>query len=621
MAPVEIPTKIPSSFANRRAIANESSFRLENQQGIVFAAAVGAGELIGSGVEGWSLQIAIGQVAGPEEAGAIGDDGVTVTSWVGNDVWLDLRGNDGVARIGHATWEGGTFTGSDLVFDDEAVLEPGPEGSFDADAVHDAVVAEIDGAWVMFYAGEAGDITSVGRADSTDGVTWTRKDKAVYTGTEDWEALSVVPGSVQVLDDGSVRLWVTASDGGGWRVSALDSVDGGLTFARLPGDPYPWQLDAGAPGSWNDSGVAQPFVVRDGDVDRMWFSGFDGSIWQLGYAERNVGDLDWAESENATGETRSVLEVAGGALGVEGVVRPVVVKVSTGWELSYAGLDGGKQRVGRATAREPDRVHRMLSLPTLADTWGFTIVPPNDEPAISLDFAAADASFVGWGCMSLALDDVAGLLYVGCKLVPVVYAIDVRDDSTSTWADLNYLGIEAALLVQTSTGSDSGVRDILVNRAEGTLYALMDEPEAVIVLRVDDVEDDADTDVLRDRLKGLLPLPRSFERDRGVNTQSAVGPGQMAMHPDGKHLFVTNFNANSVSVYDLSLGPLGTLVGELENVGENPYAVVVSPDGTRAYVGNYTGEVGDYASSTILVLDSDPASPTFLDPITWVVNR
>lgn len=597
-------------------IANESSFRLENQQGVVFAAAVGAGELIGSGVEGWSLQIAIGQVAGPEEAGAIGEDGVTATSWVGDDVWLDVRGNDGVARIGHATWEGGS-----LSFDENAVLEPGAEGSFDAEGVHDAVVTELDGAWVMYYAGEAGGITSIGRADSADGLTWTRSAEAVYSGIEDWELVSVSPGSVQILEDDTVRLWTTASDGGGWRVSALDSTDGGLTFTRVPGDPYPWQFDAGAPGSWNDSGVADPFVVRDGDVDRMWFSGFDGSVWQIGYAERDVGDVDWRESEAANGEAREVLAVAGGALGVEGLVRPVARQLSTGWEFMYAGVDGGKARVGRATAREPDRVHRMLAMPTLADTWGFTIVPPNDEPAISLDFAVADASFVGWGCMSLALDDVAGLLYVGCKLVPVVYAIDVRDDSTSTWTDLNYLGIEAALLVQTSTGSDSGVRDILVNREEGTLYALMDEPEAVMVLRVDDVEDDADTDVLRDRLKGLLPLPRSFERDRGVNTQSAVGPGQMAMHPDGRHLFVTNFNANSVSVYDLSLGPLGTLVGEVENVGENPYAIVVSPDGTRAFVGNYSGEVEEYVSSTILVLDSDPASPTFLDPITWVVNR
>ncbi|GDX81907.1 hypothetical protein LBMAG42_37180 [Deltaproteobacteria bacterium] len=596
--------------------ANESAFRLENLDGIVFAAAVGAGELIGSGIQGWSLQIALGQVAGPEEVGELADDGLAVTTWVGDDVWLDLRGADGVARIGH-----GSFVAGSLSVDDEAVLEPGAEGAFDADGVHDAVVVDVDGSLIMFYAGDADGITTVGRATSADGVTWERQTKAVYSGSLDWESVSIVPGSVQLLDDGTLRLWTTASDGSGWRVSALDSADGGESFTIAPGETYPWQLDAGAPGSWNDSGIADPFVVRDGDVDRMWFSGFDGSTWQLGYAEREVDTTAWRESEDAEGETRAVLSVAGGALGVEGIVRPVARLAPEGWEFTYSGIDGGKSRVGVATALEPDRLHRVLSMPTIADTWGFTIVPPNDEPAISLDFAVGDASFVGWGCMSLALDDVAGLLYVGCKLVPVVYAIDVRDDSTSTWTDLNYLGVEAAMLVQTSTGSDSGVRDILVNHEDGTLYALMDEPEAVLILRADDIVDDATTDVLRDRLMGLLPLPRSFERDRGVETQSAVGPGQMILHPDGVHLFVTNFNNNSVSVYDLSLGPLGTLVGEVENIGENPYAIALSPDGTRAVVGNYSGEVGDFVSSTLVFLDADPSSATFLDPITWVVNR
>lgn len=596
--------------------ANESAFRLANLEGSVFAAAVGAGELIGSGIQGWSLQIALGQVVGPEDVGDIADEGLAVTAWMGADAWLDLRGADGVARVGH-----GSFVGWNLSVDEEAALEPGAEGAFDADGVHDAVVVEVDGTFIMFYAGDAEGITTVGRATSADGLIWERAKTAVYSGSLDWESVSIVPGSVQLLDDGTLRLWTTSSDGSGWRVSALDSDDAGESFSIVPGETYPWQIDAGAPGSWNDSGIADPFVVRDGDVDRMWFSGFDGSTWQLGYAEREVDTATWRESEDAEGETRPVLSVAGGALGVEGIVRPVAAEFSDGWHLTYSGIDGGKSRVGVATAIEPDRLHRVLSMPTLADTWGFTIVPPNDESAISLDFAVGDASFVGWGCMSLALDDVAGLLYVGCKLVPVVYAIDVRDDSTTTWTDLNYLGIEAALLVQTSTGSDSGVRDILVNHEDGTLYALMDEPEAVLVLRADDIVDDAVTDVLRDRLMGLLPLPRSFERDRGVETQSAVGPGQMILHPDGAHLFVTNFNNNSVSVYDLSLGPLGTLVGEVEDIGENPYAIVLSPDGTRAVVGNYSGEVGDFVSSTLVILDADPDSPTFLDPITWVVNR
>jgi hypothetical protein len=50
--------------------------------------------------------------------------------------------------------------------------------------------------------------------------------------------------------------------------------------------------------------------------------------------------------------------------------------------------------------------------------------------------------------------------------------------------------------------------------------------------------------------------------------------------------------------------------------------VRVAPDGLTAVVANYTGDVVDgLASSTLVVIDLDPTSDTYLEPLTWIVNK
>lgn len=591
-------------------VADESSFALRDAEGIAYAYPVAPGVIYSQTEQGWHLEVVAGHRLGPEDLGDDAEGGVVVSARLEDDLWLDVVGDDGKARIAHGAWLGGVVS-----VDAELAFDLGAEGSFDEAGVHHPAIVQLDGAWVAFYAGLGADgLTRIGRATSADGLSWSRGEEAVYAPSLEWEGAAAVPGSALLLDDGTLQLWYTGEFG---EIGLLESTDGGASFTPVAGSVYPWQFDAGAPGTWYDSAVSDPVVVRDGDLERMWFTGDDGDGLQIGYAERVVGDDEWTVSEDGEGSPRPALAVRGGTLGSEGLSRPVVARVGDTYEVHYAAEDGDVLRVGFAAGREPDRLHVELVLPTLADTWGFTVVPPNDADAIDLD-ASGDYA-IGRGCMTLAHDDLAGMLYVGCKLVPYVYAIDVRDDSTATWADLNYLGLEAVLTLALS--STSGVRDLLIAPTTGTLYGLVDEPEAIAVIEAADVVDDQGVDDLRQRVLGLMPLPRSFERDAGVETQSAVGPGQMTLHPDGQHLFVANFNNNSVSVYDLSLGPLGTLVAETRNLGENPYAITLSPDGTRAIVANYSGEVEGYVSSTLVVLDADPTSPTFLEPLSWVVNR
>ena len=91
-----------------------------------------------------------------------------------------------------------------------------------------------------------------------------------------------------------------------------------------------------------------------------------------------------------------------------------------------------------------------------------------------------------------------------------------------------------------------------------------------MVLDLGDVVDDDYSELLYDDVIGYLPAARGLARDAGVDSQSSIRAGQLLMHPDGKRLFVTNFNANSVSVYDLTIGPTAPRA-EIDEVGEAPY--------------------------------------------------
>ena len=595
--------------------ADESAFRLENLDGDVFTVAVTPGVKVVSPVEGWLLETVAGHLAGPADAPEFGAGGVSVSSHDGETVWLDLVGDDGVRRIGR-----GVASDAGIVVDATPVLDPA-DVDWAADGVSSAVVYSTESGFTMFFAGLSGEVTSIGRAESADGTAWTVESKPLYVGTESWESVEVSPGSVQVLEDGTVRLWYTGTDGEDAKIGLLESVDDGANFLTVAGDPYPWIFDSEAPGSWDDSGVRDPFVLRIDGTDHMWFSGASGDTWQVGYATRESDADPWVTAVDGEGEPRPVLPLFSGNIGVFGVVRPVVYLEGEVYRLWYAALDSDATRTGAAIGREPDRFHRDLHLPTLADQWGFTVVPANDDDAISLDFEVDDLAYSGRGCTTLELDPIEGMLFVGCKLVPYVFVLDVRDDSTTTFDDLNYLGIETVLSIVTSTGSDSGIRDLVIDNARGLLWGIGDEPDGLYAIRTDDITDDARTEVMRDRILGILTLPAGLERDEGVDTQANVGPAQVAMHPDGEHLFVTNFNDNSLSVFDLSIGPIGTLVGTADAIGENPYAIVLSADGRYAIVANYSGEVGTDVSSTLVVIDANPASAAFMDPLTWVVNR
>ena len=56
----------------------------------------------------------------------------------------------------------------------------------------------------------------------------------------------------------------------------------------------------------------------------------------------------------------------------------------------------------------------------------------------------------------------------------------------------------------------------------------------------------------------------------------------MAITPDGKHAYVTNYGDGTVSVITTATGAVSAPI----TVGKNPVVVAITPDGKHAYVAN-----------------------------------
>lgn len=584
-------------------------------------AIAGAGYLAGD--LGFLFQVASGHHIGPDDLDGAGPGGVAPGSVLEADgaqrMYVTTWDDDGVASIAALVEDGGDW--------DVAAADLIPAGTGgNENGAADPVVVEVDGGFVMFYAASAEDgVWRIRRATSEDGLAFSPDGGEIVASDEGWDSVEQRPHSVERLDDGSLRLWYAGSNGSRFRIGSALSTDGGATFTPEPTEEFAWQFNTGEPGQFDDSGVRDPMVVTDGDVLRLWYAGYDGERWALGYAERPVAGGEWTRrTDPVTEDTLPVLESLPQSFSAGGVERPVIVASGDGgFQGWYAGWDGAKYRVGRVIG-DTDTLFPAHRFPTPNDRLEFdTLAGTSGQSVISLVRIVEDFETSGIGASAMRLDEARGMLWVTSKFANYIYVVDVRDDSTDTWVDVNYLDIEALVAVHTTTGP-RGLRDVVPRPGTDLVYAVATGPDALLVLDVADITDDDTTELYNEEAIAALPLPYS-EDDAGNTTYTGsqdLGGGSAALSADGTRLWVPHFTDNSVSVFALDLGVYGEEIARIPYIGENPWMVRLSPDGRHAVVANYTGEVDDRtASSTLAVIDADPTSPTYLEAVTWITNR
>lgn len=501
-----------------------------------------------------------------------------------------------------------------------------------------APVVVADGAGlVMYYAyGNADGIWRVGRATSSDGVSFTAVDTDVIPSITAWDSVEQLPHSVEALTDGTQRLWYTGSNGSRSRIGS--AVSTGTTFSSESGPTEDWQLGTGSPGEFDDSSVRDPLIVQNGAQTEMWYAGNDGEIWRIGHAVRTSTGSWKRRNEDTSLGVIPVLSPFLRTFAAAGVYDPIAGPSDDPNGLWFAGTDGATARVGRAvvgntvseTGLQPV-LFPAPRFPSAGDTLQFsTHAGDVDGSVIELGQSVDGIRVSGQGVAGVALDSEHGQLYVVSKRINTAWIIDIRDDSTDTFVDKNYLDIEALFDLDTANitwpsssahPGPSGFRDVEI--VGDRVYLTSWGPDVVWVLdRTAFVDDDRKQFVHATAL-GALPLADSVEdvASDSYTGSSLIGGADGTVSPDGRYLWVPQFRDNSVLVFDLLGGIVGEQIARIPYIGENPHMVRISPDGKYAVVANYTGEIDENASSgTLAVINADPTSPTFTQRITWIAN-
>ena len=224
------------------------------------------------------------------------------------------------------------------------VLGPGDSGSWDEGGRWIGAVVLVDSTFHMWYVGWNADspagLVGIGHATSSDGVEWTMdaSNPVLEPGEPgDWDAYLWAPTPAVLYDGTQYHMWYVAGTSstddstlrGGYAISPDGSV-----WTKYVGNPV---LEVGPPGSWDDNSVVPGSAIFDSGVFKLWYSGYNGSAIQIGYAESTDG-IEW---------TKHVDPVLGrvsypGAWD-SGVSNPSVVHDGSVYHMWYAG--GGDRSV------------------------------------------------------------------------------------------------------------------------------------------------------------------------------------------------------------------------------------------------------------------------------------
>lgn len=250
----------------------------------------------------------------------------------------------------------------------DPVLGRGPAGSFDAaDALNPSVVRTPSGGLLNLYSGYDGNVWHTASATSADGLVWTRGTKVLSPEPATWEGDYIAAnGSVLHNDSAGFLYWY---QGGRMpRIGMASSPDG--REWRKHGAPV---LDVGPRGSWDERGVADPYVIRVGSTYVMYYLGQDRARrQQLGVARSGDG-VTWEKYRG-----NPVLELGPpGAFDETGLGEPAVWQEQGSYWMLYTARDPKEhRRMGLARSQDGVRWARVSDRPVLSgeQPWNLAVV-------------------------------------------------------------------------------------------------------------------------------------------------------------------------------------------------------------------------------------------------------
>jgi predicted GH43/DUF377 family glycosyl hydrolase len=197
-----------------------------------------------------------------------------------------------------------------------------------------------------------------------------------------------------IFKDGEFKMWFTGFDGKNMRIGYATSPDG-IKWTNNPNNPI---LDLGENGAWDSIHVANPSVLFDGIIYKMWYTGFDGEHMQIGYANSPDG-IHWQKCDE-----NPVLKIgAWGGYDSSDVWSPSVVFDGTNYKMWFTTYDGNL-KIGYAYSSDGIHWAKNTSTPALnIGEWGAWDDRGVWSPDVIFDGFEYRMWFTGWNGTNIGI--------------------------------------------------------------------------------------------------------------------------------------------------------------------------------------------------------------------------
>jgi predicted GH43/DUF377 family glycosyl hydrolase len=264
------------------------------------------------------------------------------------------------------------------------VLSRGAAGAFDShDALNPSVVRR-DGSLYNFYSGWDGAIWRTGLATSRDGIDWQKQGVVLEPDASTWEGKYIAGNGSALLVDGQFWYWFVGGPKDVPKLGLARSPDGRrFTKERNP------VLEPGPRGSWDERGVADPYVIRKGAYFYLFYLGQDRARRQRLGVARSTDGIRFEKLR-----TNPILEIGeDGNFDEQGLGEPAVWQ-SMGWYwMLYTGRDRDeRRRMGLAQSRDGVQWRKLPNVFAGNDAWNNEVVC---DPEVDLGASAVNFWFGG----------------------------------------------------------------------------------------------------------------------------------------------------------------------------------------------------------------------------------
>jgi predicted GH43/DUF377 family glycosyl hydrolase len=221
------------------------------------------------------------------------------------------------------------------------VLSPGDWDS--ADVLNPSVVYK-DTLYYNLYSGFDGKTWHTGLALSPDGIHWRKQGRIISPNPQSWEGSYIAANGSALLSQSEFFYWYQAGPRDLPEIGLAQSSDG----RQWRKHPAP-VLGHGPRGSWDERGVADPYVLRIGDSHYMYYLGQDRARRQrLGVARSRDG-VRWQKLR-----ANPILELGpDSAFDENGLGEPAVWQSNGKYWMLYTGRDRiENRRLGLARSED-----------------------------------------------------------------------------------------------------------------------------------------------------------------------------------------------------------------------------------------------------------------------------